>query len=180
MSACANTLVLLLLTEKWSDCIIYFPIFCFRFMLTPLQTINSDITKAIGRSDWVLKNTMLSKGFDLVITIVTVFCFHDVTIVALGMAVYAIAAVIINLYPNKVLIQYTFTEFIRDIFPPIIISIGMGIIVSFCGKVSFPLLGKLLFQIVIGIITYTGFSWIFQKKEVLFMIAFLKQIKNKK
>lgn len=50
----SRPLILLLLTDKWSNSIFYMQILCLYWMTQPIQTTNWQIIKAIGRSDLCL------------------------------------------------------------------------------------------------------------------------------
>lgn len=55
MAACAEPLVLLILTEKWLACVPLLRLLCFSYMLWPIHTANLQAINALGRSDIFLK-----------------------------------------------------------------------------------------------------------------------------
>lgn len=61
----SRPLILLLLTDKWSNSIIYMQILCLYWMTQPIQTTNWQIIKAIGRSDLCLKLEILKKAIGI-------------------------------------------------------------------------------------------------------------------
>ena len=57
ISAVANTLITILLTDKWSECVPYLRVVCVQQTFGILNTVNMQAIKAIGKSDTILKNT---------------------------------------------------------------------------------------------------------------------------
>ena len=55
MAVAAKNIILLLLTEKWIDSIVFLQISCVSFALLPISIANIQVIKAMGRSDIYLK-----------------------------------------------------------------------------------------------------------------------------
>ena len=51
LSACAEPLVSILLTDKWLPCVPFMRIFCITYAFYPVHTANLNAIKALGRSD---------------------------------------------------------------------------------------------------------------------------------
>lgn len=165
----ADKLVLVLYTDKWSPAILYLRILCFSQVLQPLQTTNLNVIKALGRSDLFLKLEIIKKT--IAISIVIVSAFSGVKLIAIGSAIYTIIASILNSYPNKKLINYSYIEQLLDILPYILMSAVMAIIVYCVGLISIPIGLSLVLQIVAGILIYLLLSVIMNKDE---MASFIK------
>jgi len=79
---------------------------------------------------------------------------------ALGMIVTGIIATLINSYPNKLLLDYSFTEQWRDLMPALILSLimcGVAYSVLFLGL---SVWATLVLQIGVGVVVYTGLAWV--------------------
>ncbi len=54
LAFCADTVVRLILTDKWMPCVPFLQIFCITYMFYPIHTANLNAIKAMGRSDLFL------------------------------------------------------------------------------------------------------------------------------
>ena len=117
---CARPLVLLLLTEKWKECIPLMQILCFSSMLVGITTINLNLLYVKGRSDLVLRLEIIKKI--IAFSIVSITAFFNVTIMCVGQVVYSIIAVILNTTYTKKLLNYGFRKQLVTILPYYLIS----------------------------------------------------------
>ena len=120
LSACAEPLITLILTEKWLESIFYLRVSCLTYSFFPIHTANLNAIKALGRSDLYLKLEIIKKIVSLVILFSTVFI--SVKVMALSLIVSSVASQIINSWPNKKLLNYGYTEQIKDLMPSIFLS----------------------------------------------------------
>ena len=70
LAAVAKPLILVLLTAKWSQSIIYLQIICFGMMWYPIHAINLNLLQVKGRTDIFLKIDIIKRF----ITVVVLFC----------------------------------------------------------------------------------------------------------
>ncbi len=63
---------------------------------------------------------------------------------------------IINSWPNKKLLNYSFVEQVKDMIPSMALSIIMGAIVYCISFLNLSIWFTLIFQIIVGIIVYIG------------------------
>ena len=61
LAASAETVVRLLLTDKWLPCVPFLQIFCITYGFWPIHTANLNAIKAVGRSDIFLKLEIIKK-----------------------------------------------------------------------------------------------------------------------
>ena len=86
-------------------------------------------------------------------------------------------SIIINSWPNKKLLGYSFLEQMKDILPSILLAVGMGVAVYLIGLIPFPTLPVLLIQVVCGGMIYVLGSEILKLepyvylKEIVFSFA---------
>lgn len=92
-------------------------------------------------------------------------------VMAYSLLLTSVLSQIINSWPNKKLINYSYIEQLQDILPSILISVFMGICVSLVNIFKLPLLIKLIIQIILGVLIYISMS------EVLKLESY-KYIKN--
>lgn len=176
LAAVAEPLVLALLTEKWLPCVPFVQILCFNAALMPLQTANLQAIYAMGRSDIALRLNIIKKSSGFVIILVT--ATFSVLAMAWGGVLVAIIASIVNAWPNKKLLDYSYWEQIKDILPFIGVSMLMCMCVLLCNKLPINSSTLMLFlQIVIGAISYYLFAWLLKLETFKYMKeAFLRYL----
>ena len=166
LMAVGRNLIQILLTDKWMMCLPFLYIFCFGQGLMPLQTANLNAIKSLGRSDLYLKMEIIKKSVGLTIVLVTMNI--NVFAIAVGSVCYSVFASIVNAFPNKSLIGYSYREQIRDIFPPLGLSIVMALIIHNLSFRFIPITVQLFIQIIIGIAIYFLGSILFKLESFLF------------
>lgn len=150
--ATADTLIPLLLTEKWNPCIFFLRIFCFTGMFYPIHTSNLNAIKALGRSDLFLKLEIIKKIVGLTVILITVWI--SVEAMAIGVLFTSVASQFINSYPNKKLLNYSYLQQLKDIMPEILLAVFMCICVYFIQYLPLPQILILIIQVIIGVLIY--------------------------
>ncbi len=160
LACCAENVVNVVLTEKWLLCVFFLRIFCITYMFYPIHTANLNAIKAMGRSDIFLRLEVEKKAIGLLLLLVTA----NVSVEAMAYSLLAstFASMIINSWPNKKLLDYSFVEQMKDIMPSILLSLLMGFVVYFIGLIKLPTIGQLMIQIVSGGLIYILGSVIFK------------------
>lgn len=178
LAFCAKPIVQLILTDKWLPCVPYLQIFCITYMFWPVHTANLNAIKAMGRSDLFLKLEIAKKVVGMILLVSTMW--FGVMIMAYSLLASTLASMIINSWPNRTLLGYSFKEQIRDIFPSIIIAIVMGCCVSFVYLFPFNSWEMLLIQIPLGAVIYIGISVLIKLEEFQYIVQIVKGfLKNK-
>lgn len=121
----APALITILFTEKWSASIPIFRILCIEGMLLPLNCANTEIFKAIGRSDVYFILQTVKRIISIVIILYSVqFGLYAMlwTIAATGFIFYAI-----NIAFTHIIFGYKILEQLSDIIPNMILSVLSGI-----------------------------------------------------
>ena len=173
MAACADTLVHLILTDKWITCVPFMRIFCICYFFYPIHTANLNAVKAMGRSDIFLKLEIIKKAIGLIILLVSIRI--SVIAMAWSLLISSFVSMIINAWPSKKLFDYDFFHQMRDIFPNIIISTIMGVAVYVEGLYLPGSLLKLILQIMTGALIYIGMSALLKNQSYEYMIEIIRQ-----
>ena len=160
LAACAPAVVHILLTDKWLPCIPYLRIFCITYMFWPVHTTNLTAISSLGRSDLFLKLEIIKKIMGLTILVSTMW--FGVMIMAYSLLLMDVLGQIINSWPNKRLINYSYLEQLKDILPGIGTAVVMGLLVSLINYLSIAEWLKLLIQIPAGILIFISLSKIFK------------------
>lgn len=171
---CAEPVVRLVLTEKWLPCVPYLQIFCFTYLFWPIHTANLNAIKSMGRSDLFLKLEIIKKMVGLVLLLLTMRI--SVMAMAYSLIVSGILSQIINSWPNWKLLDYSYFEQLRDIFPSLLLSVLMGVCVSLVTKLNLGSGLTLLIQIPLGAVIYLGISAVFKLEEFEYLVQMMKSL----
>ena len=167
LACCASNIVTIVLTEKWLPCVFFLQIFCITYMFYPIHTANLNAIKAMGRSDLFLKLEVWKKVIGMIFLLSTMFI--SVEAMAYSLLISTLTSMIINSWPNKKLLNYSFLEQIKDILPSIILAIGMGTVVYLIGYLSLPILPLLLIQVICGGVLYIVGSAVFKLEPYVYV-----------
>ena len=101
LSALAYPLVILMITEKWAECVPLLQVLCFAIILWPIQTLNFSLLKVKGKTDLLLK---LNIGIKILGFIVMCFTVpNGIMAIGYGSIVHALLAFLwITYYTGKV------------------------------------------------------------------------------
>ena len=100
--------------------------------------------------------------------------------IAIGNAAFAVISMFINIAPNRKLIDYSVGEQMKDIIPPLVLSILMGIVVTYIGKIDVPAIIGLVLQIVAGVAFYLIGSYLFRLDSFLYLLDIVKSFIREK
>lgn len=163
----SNNLVLILLGEQWLSTVPFLIIFSVTYSIWPLITINLQSIKALGRSDLIVKLEIFKRIVGLFIIIVTIP--FGVLAITIGGFIERLFESIVNNFPNKSLIDYTYKEQIKDILPSFWQSIIMAIIIFLFNYFNMAIWVKLLLQIIVGFVIYIVFSITFNNESFVYL-----------
>ncbi len=160
LAVVAEPLVVLLITDRWLPSIPFLRIFCGIYALQPIHAANLQAINAMGRSDLFLKLEVIKKTIGLGILAVSLPL--GVYAIAMGGLVSGLVFTLINAYPNRTLLDYSYEEQIRDILPSLLLSLAMGAVVLALGRLPLADLPRLLIQIAAGAVIYPGLAALFR------------------
>lgn len=177
MALVARPFVLVLLTEKWSEAIVYLQLVCLYNACHTITQTNLQAINALGRSDVVLKLEFIKKPVGILMLIVAVP--YGVFAVALTLPLSAIFTMIVNMQPNRKLLSYGFLEQLKDLLPSLLLTGGMSVAVYFVGLLPIHNLLLLFLQICVGGGVYVLLSVVFKNDSFFYlwnyMVSFLKK-----
>lgn len=175
LAATSNNVIKILLTDKWLPSLPYLCIFCITFMFYPIHTANLNAIKAMGRSDLFLKLEIIKKIMGIILLLITMNI--SVIAMAVSLLISGLISQIINSWPNKKLLNYSYFDQLKDIIPNILLSFFMGICVYFINFLQVSTIIILLIQIIFGAIIYIVGAKIIKIDSFEYIIDILK---NKK
>ena len=152
LAVCAEPLIRIVLTDKWLPAAFFLRVFCFTYAFYPIHTANLNAIKAMGRSDLFLKLEVIKKIVSISALISTMFI--SVEAMALALPVTSILGQIINSWPNRKLLDYSYRAQLLDMLPQIGMSLAMGGIVFTIQFLRLPDIATLLIQVPLGALIY--------------------------
>ena len=176
LAFCAKPVVEIVLTEKWLACVPYLQIFCITYMFYPIHTANLNAIKSMGRSDLFLKLEIAKKVVGMILLIATMW--FGVFAMACSLLVSTLTSMIINSWPNRTLLGYSFKEQIIDIVPSILCAVIMGVVISSVSIFNFGNIITLVIQVLLGIVVYIVLSWFFKLDELKYLIEIVKKMRR--
>lgn len=163
LAAVAEPFIRLLLTEKWVPCVPLLQIFCVVYLFQPIHTANMQAIKAVGRSDIFLRLEIIKKVIELVVLLAVMWI--SVNAIVVSMAVLTTLFTFVNAYPNTKTLKYSFSEQMKDILPPLCISLVMATVVYIIGFAPISDIALLCIQIPVGGVLYILLSKLFRIPE---------------
>ena len=178
LAACAKPLVHLLLGDEWMPCVPFLQIFCVIYAFYPLHTANLNAIKAMGRSDVFLKLEIIKKLLETTVLFITVR--YGVLAMALGELGCSIASQLINAWPNRKLLDYSYLHQLLDMLPAILLSAAMAALVGLLLLLKLGDLPTLLLQVPLGVAFYVLGSWLLKIDSFLFLWELVLKFLHKK
>ena len=172
LSAVAEPLVLVLLKEQWLFAAVLLKIICFAMMWYPIHSINLNLLQVKGKSDLFLRLEVIKKIIGVAILCATL----PVGLVAMcwGQILSSLLSLAINTYYTGKLIQVGFIRQMKDLFPVLVLSLAMWLVVTGVQMLVEPAGLKLAVGILVGILFYAGLSRMFKFPELKEMTDILR------
>lgn len=173
LASVSESLIVLLLTEKWLPCVPYLVVFCFVCGWYPIQTANLNAIKAVGHSDIYLKLEIEQSvcGIALLLPVI----HKGVWYIAIMFLVSSIMNCIIIARPNKKLVGYSWWKQFLDIIPTLLLAIAMGGIVYGIKFLISNIFLRLFVQVLVGALVYILGAMIFRFEAFYYILGILKK-----
>ena len=178
MAMVAENLIIVLLTDKWIESVIYLQIACISYALLPISISNIQAIKALGRSDIYLKLDIIKKIIG--VTLLFAFCKQGVIAIVIADAISNFVGLFVNVFPNKKLVNYSLKELLVDIYPTALLTIVMCIFIRVVDFIVLPPVIALLLQIAVGGGVYVLSSYISKNKTFFDIVSIAKSFAHRK
>lgn len=175
--AVSKPLVIIVITDKWIDCVIYLQVLCFAMMFDHITTVNMNLLQVKGRSDLVLKTEFIKKGISFAMIIASIP--FGVLAICISRVIYTQIAIFLSTYYTGKAYGLSYRKQFNDFFPYFLRAmIAMAPSLVLCTFDFNPYmaitLGILVNTLIYYILIRTDVTW----KEVKSMI--LDYFKNRK
>lgn len=154
LAGAAESLVAVLLGEKWLDCVPVIQIMCIPLALNVISNANMQTFNALGRSDLFLKMEMIKRGTTIILVLISSAINYYLMLVCI--AIGGAVSVIMNAFFDRKLLNYGIKEYLWDIIPYALGAIGLYFGVSLLNMVQMHICLRLGVQLVICAAVYFG------------------------
>ncbi|RED19606.1 O-antigen/teichoic acid export membrane protein [Flavobacterium cutihirudinis] len=161
----AKPIVILLLTEKWIFVIPLLQWMVFARIFFPMSAINMNLLNAIGRSDLFLKMDLSKLPITVIAMIITIPL--GVTAMVIGQVVTSGVSFFLNAYLPGKFYGYGALSQLKDMFPVLVATAGMSLIVFFLTLFLDSLILQLIIGSILAILSYLFFCWLLKLEELL-------------
>lgn len=175
LAATAPAFIESLLGEKWLPAVPYLQLACLDYAMQPLGLSNLQYWKASGRATLYLLTDILKKVIGLGVLLVAVFLDRGVIAIAIAQVISTAISVVINLWPQKKLLNYSLIRQLWDVLPHMTLALWMFVVVYFVGMLlPFSSFIVLIIQVVLGATLYVVTAKIFRFSELSALLQMAK------
>lgn len=157
LAGAAESLVAVLLGEKWLDCVPVIQIMCIPLALNVISNANMQTFNALGRSDLFLKMEMVKRGTTIILVLISSAINYYLMLVCI--AIGGVVSVVMNAIFDCKLLKYGIKEYLWDTIPYALYAIGLFAIVACVNLLQVNVYVRFAIQLAICVISY--FSLIF-------------------
>ena len=180
LAGVSESLVELILTEKWLPCVPYMRIYCFTLAFYPVHSCNLQAINAVGRSDIFLKLEIIKKTIGIAALCIAVFFFNSPIAIAMTGVFTTLISCFINASPNRKLVDYSYLEQMRDVLPSLLVALVMCFAVLSVELLNLGSLVTMLIQIPLGVVVYTGLAAALHLTPFKLLLGALQNLRRKK
>ena len=178
LAICAEPVVSIVLTDKWLPCVPYMRIFCYSYAFRPVSTANLNAIKAMGRSDVFLKLEILKKCVGMIALLITM----NISVMAMTYSLFITSIInqIINSWPNRKLLGYSYEHQIQDMLPQIVLTLIMGVLVFSITFLHLNPWVTLALQVPLGVVIYVVGTKLMKIDSFDYILNILKSYTKKR
>lgn len=172
LASLSKPTILLLLSDKWTESIIYLQLFCFAVMFNHINSINLSLLKVKGRSDLFLRLEIIKK---IVATLILLTAIpFGVLAICISKIVYDQIAIIINTYYSGKLFNMGYYSQLKDFIGYFFASLCACIPAYLITYSNIPY----IVQIIFGSVSAVSIYYLLLRKDIL-IIEITKMLKLK-
>lgn len=167
--AVSNELIILLLTEKWVNCVGIVRIFCIAYIFWPIDSMNLQAIKACGDGNKYFKVNLIKKGIAVLILTAFVFLSKSLEMFAFSAIIIYISDTIIGSRAMKKLVGVSLVQEVAAVWRSFVCSCCI-LLVVFLPEIGESMLLTLLCKIVTGVVIYLLSSILLNRSFLLDLI----------
>lgn len=143
----AKSIILILVGPKWTEAIIYLQLLVFNDITIPLKNINLNLLQVYGRSDYILRLSIIKRIIELGAIMLG---FFGLEYMIVGFAVAGVIGFLLNAYCTMKVSGFTVKEQVKDLLPSLCVSFVVGLVMFLISKVISNIYLSLIVQVFIG------------------------------
>lgn len=167
LAALARPLIIVMITDKWEQSVIYLQILCLAMMWYPIHSLNLNLLNVKGRSDLFLKLEIIKKVLGVSILLMTVPL--GILALCIGSVFSSLISLSINTHYTGKIIHMGFWKQMVDLVPVLAYSLSMGALVWVVTLFIPSYAMKLIVGIPLGAIYYFGIAYITKSSELAYL-----------
>ena len=167
----APSLVPLLLGEQWADAVWFMQVYCLVYALLPIHTTNLQALNGMGRSDLFLRLELVKKAYGVASLLICALVLRDVRAMVASYLVTGVISTLVNAWPNRRVIGYSYIEQVRDICPAFLLAGASALATSAVGLLALPALATVALQAAAFALCYLGLSALFRVEELSYLVS---------
>ncbi len=152
LAGAADSLVYLLLTEKWMPAVPVIKIVSIPYALNVLGNANMQSYNAIGRSDLFMRLEIIKRGITIIL--VLIFANIDFYLMLITIGLGGVIALIFNAIYNQKLFAYSYGEYFVDIVPYLLISLVLFVGANAMNALEIGILVRFVLQLTLCAVVY--------------------------
>lgn len=160
LAAVSESVIQLLLTDKWLPCVPYMQWLCIANAAIPIISSNLIALRASGRSDIYMRLELIRRVIMLAVLAVSVFVFKSVLAIAISCCVSNWLDAVITMLPAKRLMNYGVRAQSGDLWKIALATIVMFASTQAMNLLQCPSVLLLLLQIISGVVVYLAMGFI--------------------
>lgn len=176
LCAVAESLVLLLLTDKWAASVEYVRLTTIICVMWPLSARRHALN-ALGKSGISLILNIIGKTFMLTLILLTFR--HSVRLMIISTIISSLLSQILGAFVYAKHLNYKVADQLADILPSIMLSAFMGFVVYFISYLNLGHFITLLIQVPAGIVIYILGSKLLRFEAYRYLLDMLEEWKGK-
>ena len=174
-----QTLVPLLLGSQWTGSVWFMQIYCLVYALLPIHTTNLQALNGMGRSDLFLRLEIVKKAYGALWIALAAFLFGDIRLMVAGYLVTGLLSTVVNAWPNRRVIGYSYAQQIRDVAPALLLTLAASAAGWAVSLLQISGISLLLAQAAAFACVYLGSAFAFRVEELSYIIAVIRSFVGK-
>lgn len=164
LSALSKPVVFLLVGPQWGFCSEILAVICLYMMWLPIHSINLNLLQVKGRTDLFLRLEIIKKTIS--ITVLVISLRYGIIAMCWGSLFTSIVSLTVNTYYTGKLIQVGFFRQMRDVFPTMLLSLAMAVLIYGTTRIIDGNGLQLMVGASVGILFYISVSYLFKFPEL--------------
>lgn len=176
---CAKPLIIVLLGKQWIETTPFIQMYCIIGLLIPIETTSSQAINAIGKSKIFLKIMSIKRTLGVIFLFSATFFFDDVFVLVYAALLVELIAVIIQMYFNLKILNYSPYEFFKDVYKKLLASIVVLISYFFYNNMLFqnPYIDIIIVAL-LSVLIYLGVLYILKSEDLSYFYKKLLSLKK--